>query len=125
MDKPCETCGHDITKHIYHEGACRPGFVCPCTQYVETQCGCSHSHRECEEMSALRAENLVLKKRLLDKLESSVGPDHETGEPVGVTLHVGRGVIEEPKECLVKDCHNSGEPESCLCGVHVTDITDL
>lgn len=23
------TCGHDQTDHIYHSGACRPGFVCP------------------------------------------------------------------------------------------------
>lgn len=28
-------CGHDETDHIYHEGACRPGFVCEeeCERY--------------------------------------------------------------------------------------------
>lgn len=35
MSEPCKTCGHDKTAHIYHEGACRPGFVCSCEQYVE------------------------------------------------------------------------------------------
>jgi hypothetical protein len=30
------TCGHDKSQHIYHEGACRPGFVCSfgCEKFV-------------------------------------------------------------------------------------------
>lgn len=30
-------CGHTREQHIYDEGACRPGFVCPsaCTEFVE------------------------------------------------------------------------------------------
>lgn len=33
---PCQTCGHAKRDHIYEEGACRPGFVCPaaCTAYA-------------------------------------------------------------------------------------------
>lgn len=37
--KTCK-CGHDISAHVYHTGACRPGFVCQaaCTAFngVET-----------------------------------------------------------------------------------------
>jgi len=29
---PC-ICGHLESEHIYGEGACRPGFVCPCPEY--------------------------------------------------------------------------------------------
>lgn len=39
----CE-CGHAMKDHIYHEGACRPGFVCEagCTAYRPANCaeGC-------------------------------------------------------------------------------------
>lgn len=32
----CQTCTHPRSAHIYEEGACRPGFVCPagCQQFV-------------------------------------------------------------------------------------------
>lgn len=35
-DEPCDTCGHPMGDHIYHEGACRPGFVCEskCERFV-------------------------------------------------------------------------------------------
>lgn len=32
-DPPCNGCGHAKRQHIYEEGACRPGFVCPCPEY--------------------------------------------------------------------------------------------
>lgn len=31
---PCSTCGHPMTAHIYHEGACRPGFACECQRFT-------------------------------------------------------------------------------------------
>lgn len=44
----CYGCGHSRRDHIYEEGACRPGFVCPCPVYVESPppdaCGrCGHA----------------------------------------------------------------------------------
>lgn len=37
MDDPTDfcRCGHQRMSHIYHEGACRPGFVCDhaCEEY--------------------------------------------------------------------------------------------
>ena len=32
-EEACAFCGHDRKHHIYHEGACRPGFIC------EAECG--------------------------------------------------------------------------------------
>lgn len=45
----CYGCGHPKRAHIYEEGACRPGFVCPCPVYVESPppdaCGrCGHAY---------------------------------------------------------------------------------
>lgn len=30
----CLTCGHSKADHIYEEGACRPGYLCPCQKFV-------------------------------------------------------------------------------------------
>lgn len=30
----CQNCGHPKSSHIYEEGSCRPGFICPCDHYV-------------------------------------------------------------------------------------------
>ena len=57
-------CGHKRRDHIYEEGACRPGFVCPseCPRYV----------LETDLAKALRefnAEIEVLKKDAIGKLK--------------------------------------------------------
>lgn len=41
MAQPC-ICGHKKKQHIYDEGACRPGFVCPCKGY-HPQAGAEHT----------------------------------------------------------------------------------
>lgn len=37
-NKVC-VCGHDKSKHIYYEGACRPGFLCKheCKKFIERE----------------------------------------------------------------------------------------
>lgn len=46
VEDPCQHCGHARTAHIYHEGPCRPGFVCSaaCERFereqVEPEPGC-------------------------------------------------------------------------------------
>lgn len=40
-------CGHSKEDHIYHEGACRPGFSCPCQKFDAVVTG-SHSDQEIE-----------------------------------------------------------------------------
>lgn len=32
-DEVCD-CGHIRMTHIYYEGACRPGWVCDCSEFV-------------------------------------------------------------------------------------------
>lgn len=36
MSEPCANCGHEKRNHIYEDGPCRPGFVCPyeCKKFV-------------------------------------------------------------------------------------------
>lgn len=46
-------CGHVMSKHVYNEGPCRPGFRCSCTRYRDAascpHCGCIGYHSEvCE-----------------------------------------------------------------------------
>lgn len=36
-DDLCATCSHGSQKHIYCEGACRPGFICFCTKFVSRE----------------------------------------------------------------------------------------
>jgi len=35
--RKCLTCGHEKNQHLYDDGPCRPGFICPskCELYVD------------------------------------------------------------------------------------------
>lgn len=81
MNQPC-ICGHDVSQHIYHEGACRPGFECvdQCEEFVEAMCGqCGqflpHGHAYC----------VVTLKRKLDEAQKDLSPYKGSHDSSGTT----------------------------------------
>lgn len=91
---PCKTCGHDQKLHIYLEGACRPGFLCPslCEEFIPTKPADLTTEQKLDIAVSVMKENFEVRDAKVAYVITS------NGTPMGLSRKREKQVIQAFKD---------------------------
>lgn len=100
-DRPFCKCGHTDSRHIYLEGACRPGFKCECPKYDPV--------KEAVEMDRT---NLVLDEVFMERCRQEAKWGEQDHEPEEWLMILGEEVGEVNRAALERYFHYQNKSEA-------------